>query len=571
MYLECRGTGSPTVVVVSGYGNHGGVWSLQSAELPQPPVLPAVAGFTRVCAYDRPGTIGDPDDPTDRSRSDPVPQPRAARETVADLHALLQAARVPGPYVLVGHSLGGLYARLYTATYPDEVTGMVLVDAMSERFRSVLTPEQWAASLELFDSPALLPQLASYGELERVDFDAIFDEMLQATAAQPLRRIPLAVLSAGVVPDVSELGLNLPPGFQETLAAAARANQSFQAALLPDARQVIVTEAGHYIQVEQPQAVIDAIGQVVTAVRDPASWPRAAVAGDFAGLVDIGGRRLYLECRGTGSPTVVLVSGYGNHGGIWSVQSEELPQPPVRPAVAGFTRVCAYDRPGTIGDADDPPDRSRSDAVPQPRAAQETVADLHALLHAAAVPGPYVLVGHSLGGLYSRLYASTYPDDVIGMVLVDATSEVLRAALTPAQWAFVSVLDAGAWNPELASYPELETVDLGVAYDATQQAEAAQPLRPLPLVVLSAMGPPGGPESVPNVPLGLSEAMAAAWPASQAFLARLVPDARQVVVPDTGHYIQLEQPPVVIDAIRQVVEAVRDPASWDELVSCCAR
>jgi pimeloyl-ACP methyl ester carboxylesterase len=290
-----------------------------------------------------------------------------------------------------------------------------------------------------------------------------------------------------------------------------------------------------------------------------------AAQGDFAGLVDIGGRRLYLECRGSGGPTVVLVSGYGNHGGIWSLQSEELPQPPVLPAVAGFTRVCAHDRPGTIGL--DFNDRSRSDPLPQPSTAQQAVHDLHALLHAAAVPGPYVLVGHSLGGLYSRLYASTYPDDVIGMVLVDATSEVVRAALTPAQWAFVS----DVMLPDLASPPEFEAVDFDAAYDATQQAEAAQPLRPLPLVVLSAMGPPGGLESVPNVPPGLSEAMAAAWPASQAFLAGLVPDARQVVVPDTGHYIQLEQPLVVIDAIRQVVEAVRDPASWDELVSCCAR
>jgi pimeloyl-ACP methyl ester carboxylesterase len=168
LYLECRGSGGPTVVLVAGYGNHGGIWSLESPELPQPPVLPTVAGFTRVCAYDRPGTVGDVDDPTDRSRSDPVPQPRAARDTVADLHALLQAARVPGPYVLVGHSLGGLYARLYAATYPDEVAGMVLVDAMSERFRAVLTPEQWAASLELFDSPSVLPQLASYSDYERV-------------------------------------------------------------------------------------------------------------------------------------------------------------------------------------------------------------------------------------------------------------------------------------------------------------------------------------------------------------------------------------------------------------------
>ena len=71
-----------------------------------------------------------PGDPSLRSRSDPVPQPRTARDLVADLHALLHAAAVPGPYVLVGHSLGGVVVRLYASTYPDEVAGLVLVDAL---------------------------------------------------------------------------------------------------------------------------------------------------------------------------------------------------------------------------------------------------------------------------------------------------------------------------------------------------------------------------------------------------------------------------------------------------------
>jgi pimeloyl-ACP methyl ester carboxylesterase len=106
------------------------------------------------------------------------------------------------------------------------------------------------------------------------------------------------------------------------------------------------------------------------------------------------------------------------------------------PAVARFTRVCTYDRPGTRGV--DPLDRSRSDPVPQPFAGEDAVADLHALLRAAQVPGPYVVAGHSLGGLLVRLYASTYPDEVAGLVLVDATNEQLRATLTPAQWALVT-------------------------------------------------------------------------------------------------------------------------------------
>jgi pimeloyl-ACP methyl ester carboxylesterase len=155
-----------------------------------------------------------------------------------------------------------------------------------------------------------------------------------------------------------------------------------------------------------------------------------AATGDFSGRVDIGGRSLYLECRGQGSPTVILEAGAGGRADVWS---QDLEKPAgtrtmVLPGVAAFTRVCAYDRPGTLTqpnpslDPDGPlfyP--SRSDPVPQPRTTQDRVNDLHALLGAAGIPGPYVLAAHSAGGLVARLYASEYPDDVVGMVLLDTT------------------------------------------------------------------------------------------------------------------------------------------------------
>jgi pimeloyl-ACP methyl ester carboxylesterase len=159
------------------------------------------------------------------------------------------------------------------------------------------------------------------------------------------------------------------------------------------------------------------------------AWPAASAAqGDFAGFVDIGaGRRLYLECRGTGSPVVVLEAGYRSSARIWSEDLHEpgAPRTMVLAGVAVFTRVCAYDRPGTVV-ANDNIRPSRSDPVPMPRTAVDVVADLHALLRAAGVPGPYVFAGHSLGGLFVRLYASTYPRDVLGVVLVDAYSEKLE-------------------------------------------------------------------------------------------------------------------------------------------------
>src|SRR5262249_1638349 len=139
----------------------------------------------------------------------------------------------------------------------------------------------------------------------------------------------------------------------------------------------------------------------------------AAESGDFAGLVAIGGgRQMYLEFRGIGSPTVVLVAGLKGSAEDWNITKHS--KPTVFAEVAKFTRVCAYDRPGTpVGGKP-----SRSDPVPQPTTAGEAVADLHALLSAAGEAGPYVLVAPSYGGLISRLFARTHPAGVYRLSLL---------------------------------------------------------------------------------------------------------------------------------------------------------
>src|SRR5947209_14532237 len=121
-------------------------------------------------------------------------------------------------------------------------------------------------------------------------------------------------------------------------------------------------------------------------------------------LVDIGGYRLHINCTGTGSPTVILDAGLGSTSLDWSK---------VQPGVARFTRVCSYDRAGY----------GWSDSGPGPRTSQQIVKELHLLLVHAQINGPYVLVGHSVGGLNMRLYAYRYPQEVAGMVLLDSTSE----------------------------------------------------------------------------------------------------------------------------------------------------
>jgi pimeloyl-ACP methyl ester carboxylesterase len=294
----------------------------------------------------------------------------------------------------------------------------------------------------------------------------------------------------------------------------------------------------------------------------PATASSTVTSGDFAGPVDIGdGRKLYLECRGQGSPTVVLEAGFRTRADLWSddLLQPQAPRTMVFPGVAVFTRVCAYDRPGTATVSDDVLLPSRSDPVAMPRTAAESVHDLHALLEAAGVPGPYVLVGHSYGGMLMRLYTSTYPDEVVGLVLVDAFSEGLEDRMTSEQWTAYEELFQPV--PEvLAGYTDLELTDLGVSVTQVRDAAAAAPLPPLPLVVLSRGRPMAMPADLPGGLTG--EGLERAWTAEQDRLAALLPETRHTIARESEHYIQLQQPELVIAAVQQVVDAVRDPNSW---------
>ena len=205
---------------------------------------------------------------------------------------------------------------------------------------------------------------------------------------------------------------------------------------------------------------------------------------------------------------------------------------------------------------------SRSDAVPQPNTAKDAVADLHALLSAAGEVGPYVLVGHSYGGLIVRLYASTSPKDVSGLVLVDALSEGLQDAETSQQWAIQRKLIQGDDPESLALYPALERIDVQRSYD---QMRAASALPSMPIVVLSA-DRPWGPEvqsmitagKLPgDVPPDFGYVVDAAQKKAQERLANLVPNEKHITKTNSGHEIHKEQPQLVINAIREVVDAVR--------------
>ncbi len=305
----------------------------------------------------------------------------------------------------------------------------------------------------------------------------------------------------------------------------------------------------------------------------PAVASPIPASGDFSGLVDIGGRKIYLECHGTGSPTVVLVAGGRSSARYWTddLLHPDAPRTMVMPAVDQFTRVCAYDRPGTYAPVGDDVLVGRSDPIAQPRTVTEMVDELHALLQAAEIPGPYVLAGHSYGGLISRLYASTYPGEVIGLVLVDAYSEQLEDAMPPERWqALVRVnqkLGVDKVVP-IPGYGDAETIGYGADNPAMREAVAASPLGPMPLAVLAHGKPFDVPEGMEGFTTDELEGYLLAGNEAQA---TLVPNARFTVASESGHDIHQDQPELVIEAIRQVVEGVRNPDTWYDLASCCTK
>ena len=285
----------------------------------------------------------------------------------------------------------------------------------------------------------------------------------------------------------------------------------------------------------------------------------AGRSGDFAGVVDIGaGRGLYLECHGSGAPTIIFQSGFSNAGDIW-YQTHTKP-PAVAVAVSDFARVCSYDRPGSyltsklVGDdvvpADSPADygRARGTAVAErPSTAGAVVEDLHALLTAARVPPPYFLVGHSLGGLFTQLYARTFPDEVTGVVLVDSSNRYNLAALPPSL--------AAAGRQSLAGAPSVIPGYVNEGYDlerSLDELSRAKPFPSIPVVVLSAGQSWPQPDPLPpGVTAKDWAAYTPAWQRGQRELAASIPGAKHTTV-DCTHYINTLRPDAVIHAIQQI-------------------
>ncbi len=331
------------------------------------------------------------------------------------------------------------------------------------------------------------------------------------------------------------------------------------------------------------RTVVGGVGVVLVAVAAGAgyeAYARHRAASDYpppGRLVDVGGgRRIHLDCRGTGSPTVVFESGQDDTGSLsWAKVHDE---------VAATTRACAYDRAGILW----------SDPRDAPVTAAGIAADLHTALAAAGEKGPFVLVAHSLGGAYAMTYTQRYGDQVGGLVLVDAShpDQLQRfAEVMPEQpdylgifrvmsvlsWtglprllqslgpAFPNMPDAVAARVQAYSPTSLRAVVAeGDAVAATLQGAGAaltpggRPLGKRPLVVLTAGAPTTDAELKEfGQTREQADGMQQAWLRMQDDEATWSSRSRHEVVADATHFIQFDRPDRVVATVREVVAAVR--------------
>lgn len=247
-----------------------------------------------------------------------------------------------------------------------------------------------------------------------------------------------------------------------------------------------------------------------------------AVTSGTAGKLDVGGHRLRFQQKGKGEPVVVFDAGLGDAYVTWKW---------VWPRVTDFTRVFLYDRAGL----------GKSEPGPPPRTSSLMVDELHALLRGADVPPPYVLVGHSLGGLNARLFATRYPDEVAAIVLVDATPLSF-----PAREADLRSAESLTRSETLlALTPEGTRLELESVRRSAEIVRQEENLPDVPVYVLTSTRP----EEEPR--------FRDAWIAMQKELARAVEADRHVLTDQSGHYIHYDEPELVIESIREAVDTVR--------------
>jgi len=274
----------------------------------------------------------------------------------------------------------------------------------------------------------------------------------------------------------------------------------------------------------------------------------SAPPADLAKVFQVDGHRVYIHCLGTGSPTIVFISGAGVSSASWDYVGDttDAAHPPqkspraVEPQLAKVTRVCSYDRPGTTGFDDSP---SRSSAVPQPTTAQGDARTLHNALRVAGVTPPYLFVAHSWGGFIATTYDRLFRTQLDGMVLIDPGSQYLQSVLPPDVWSawMLAIADSGRKkaSAERPDYPS------SIAFLSN-----LPPVKKVPTVVLTSD------KSIDFLGVGDAPKFHPQWVQAQHLLAQSL-GGRQIINTDSGHFIQTENPALVIAQTKAVLAAAR--------------
>jgi pimeloyl-ACP methyl ester carboxylesterase len=274
---------------------------------------------------------------------------------------------------------------------------------------------------------------------------------------------------------------------------------------------------------------------------------RVDIIGDMDKLVDIGTHSLHIRCTGQGSPVVMIDTGVGDTSERWqSFQAQ----------VAQVTRVCTYDRAGY----------GPSGPGPMPRSSSQVAGELKALLDRAGVRGPYLLVGHSLGGLNAQVFAGRYPEQVAGLILLDPTPlafitgqafpelyrmfEQQAAELRQVAEAARQSTDAEAQTK--ANYLEaVASENAALIAESASQVAAIESFGDIPLVVIGS--------GKPNPAFGAdAEAFQQFWIEESQALADKSTNGTFILAPESSHYLHEDAPDVVLDAIREMVKRVRE-------------
>jgi pimeloyl-ACP methyl ester carboxylesterase len=290
---------------------------------------------------------------------------------------------------------------------------------------------------------------------------------------------------------------------------------------------------------------------LVTATLSGATYQRLATRKELAAtpppghLVDIGGYKLHLWCTGDGAPAVILDAGLGGTSAGWGF---------VQPEVARFTRVCSYDRAGM----------GYSDSGPSPRTARRIANELAELLARSGIAGPVVLVGESIAGFNIRVFASDHPERAAGLVLVDASHEddahevpgMARFVALPSTIGVFRLLGVSFGQPVESLAPSVRQFARATMFRASGYQSAADEIihiretvsevrssrRRLTIPVLVVTGARGANEN---------------WRRLQQDQASLSERGCLITAQQSGHVVAIDQPEIIVDAIRTVVETAR--------------